>query len=268
MSFTLFYEYNFSFGLCFFVFLQKKQMEIIPAIDILDGKCVRLTKGDYNTPIIYSDNPLEVALKFEAHGIHRLHLVDLDGAKSNHIVNYKVLMKIASRTSLQIDFGGGVKSDQDLAIAFESGASMVTVGSTAVNHPERMYNWLKSYGAEKIILGADVREGKVAVQGWLKESGIDLFDFLKDYIGKGIRQVICTDINRDGMLSGPAIELYKSIQERHPGIRIIASGGVSSMEDLIALNNIGVPSVIVGKAYYEGRITLKELAEFNYHEKK
>lgn len=241
-------------------------MEIVPAIDILDGKCVRLTKGDYDTPIVYNDNPLEVALQFEGHGIKRLHLVDLDGAKSNHIVNHKVLLRIASRTSLQIDFGGGVKSDQDLAIAFDNGARMVTVGSAAVSHPERMDHWLKVFGAGKIILGADARDGKVAVQGWKKESGIDLFDFLQDYSDKGVRQVLCTDINRDGMLSGPATDLYKSILERFPHLHIIASGGVSRMEDLEALNSIGVPSVIVGKAYYEGRITLKQLSEFNYKE--
>lgn len=239
-------------------------MEIVPAIDILDGKCVRLTKGDYNSQKVYNEDPLEVARMFESYGIHRLHLVDLDGARNSHIINHQVLRKIASQTGLKVDFGGGVKTDQDLAIAFENGASMVTVGSAAVSHPERVDKWLQMYGPSKIILGADVRNGNISVNGWKEDSPLGLSEFLKDYTGKGIRQVLCTDINRDGMLQGPAIELYRNILQEFPGTHLIASGGVSSMQDLVELKNAGLPAAIVGKAFYEGRITLEQLASFSY----
>lgn len=239
-------------------------MEIVPAIDILDGKCVRLTKGDYNSQKVYNEDPLEVARMFESYGIHRLHLVDLDGARNSHIINHQVLRKIASQTGLKVDFGGGVKTDQDLAIAFENGASMVTIGSAAVSHPERVDKWLQMYGPSKIILGADVRNGNISVNGWKEDSPLGLSEFLKDYTGKGIRQVLCTDINRDGMLQGPAIELYRNILQEFPGTHLIASGGVSSMQDLVELKNAGLPAAIVGKAFYEGRITLEQLASFSY----
>lgn len=238
-------------------------MEIIPAIDILDGKCVRLTKGNYNAQITYSDRPLDVALKFQDAGLTRLHLVDLDGARSSHIVNYRTLEEIASRTDLTIDFGGGIKSLADLQTALGCGASMVTIGSTAVTDPELMAEWIEDYGPEHIILGADVRNGMISVHGWTDDSAIGLNDFLSSYIAKGISHVLCTDINRDGMLSGPSVELYKSILGTFPGLKLIASGGVSSVADLEELKQAGIRSVIIGKAYYEGRITLQQLTEFN-----
>ena len=237
-------------------------IELIPAIDIIDGKCVRLSQGDYDSKKVYNENPVEVAKELEAHGIRRLHVVDLDGAVSHHVVNYRTLEQIASRTSLVIDFGGGVKSDEDLVIAFESGAQMVTGGSIAVKNPERFCHWLQTYGSERIILGADVKDHKIAVNGWKDESACELFPFLEDYIGKGIRKVICTDINCDGMLQGPSISLYKEMLETYPDLYLIASGGVGSTEDIRQLEATGIPAVIFGKALYEGRITFKELEAF------
>lgn len=237
-------------------------IELIPAIDIIDGKCVRLSQGDYNSKKVYNENPVEVAKELEAHGIRRLHVVDLDGAASHHVVNYRTLEQIASRTSLVIDFGGGVKSDEDLVIAFESGAQMVTGGSIAVKNPERFCHWLQTYGSERIILGADVKDRRIAVNGWKDESACELFPFLEDYVGKGIRKVICTDINCDGMLQGPSISLYKEMLEAYPDLYLIASGGVGSTEDIRQLEATGIPAVIFGKALYEGRITFKELEAF------
>lgn len=237
-------------------------IELIPAIDIIDGKCVRLSQGDYSSKKVYNENPVEVAKELEDHGIRRLHVVDLDGAASHHVVNYRVLEQITARTSLVVDFGGGVKSDEDLQIAFESGAQMVTGGSIAVKNPELFCHWLSCYGAEKIILGADVKDHKIAVNGWKDESVCELFPFLKDYVNKGIRKVICTDISCDGMLQGPSIALYKEILEQHPDLHLIASGGVSCADDIRELEAAGVPAVIFGKALYEGHITFKELESF------
>lgn len=237
-------------------------IQLIPAIDIIDGKCVRLSQGDYDSKKVYNENPVEVAKELEAHGIRRLHVVDLDGAASNHVVNYRTLKQIATQTSLTIDFGGGVKSDEDLMIAFENGARMVTGGSIAVKNPELFCRWLQKYGSEKIILGADVKEHKIAVNGWKDESTCELFPFLKDYVEKGIRKVICTDISCDGMLQGPSTDLYKEILEQHPDLFLIASGGVSCADDIRMLDAAGVPAVIFGKALYEGRITFKELESF------
>ncbi|MBQ8520498.1 MAG: 1-(5-phosphoribosyl)-5-[Bacteroides sp.] len=237
-------------------------IELIPAIDIIDGKCVRLSQGDYESKKIYNENPLEVAKEFEAHGIRRLHIVDLDGAASHHIVNYRVLEMIAGRTSLIIDFGGGIKSDEDLVIAFENGAQMVTLGSVAVKNPELFKKWLRQYGSEKIILGADVKENRIAVSGWKEESPLELMPFLDDYTREGVHKVLCTDISRDGMLQGPSVELYEKIMQCFPDMHLIASGGVSSVDDLIALQKTGVPAVVFGKALYEGKITMKELNRF------
>lgn len=237
-------------------------IQLIPAIDIIDGKCVRLSQGDYDSKKVYNENPVEVAKELEAHGIRRLHVVDLDGAASNHVVNYRTLKQIATQTSLTIDFGGGVKSDEDLMIAFENGARMVTGGSIAVKNPELFCRWLQKYGSEKIFLGADVKEHKIAVNGWKDESTCELFPFLKDYVEKGIRKVICTDISCDGMLQGPSTDLYKEILEQHPDLFLIASGGVSCADDIRTLDAAGVPAVIFGKALYEGRITFKELESF------
>lgn len=235
-------------------------MEIIPAIDLIDGKCVRLSKGDYDACRTYCDNPLEMALRFQDAGLKRLHLVDLDGARSRHIVNYRTLEDIASHTDLTIDFGGGVKSDDDMRTAFGSGAAMVTVGSTAVTCPDLMMQWITDYGPDHIILGADVRDGFISVNGWKEDSALALNDFLKDYTSKGITRVLCTDINRDGMLQGPATDLYRNILKQFPDLLLIASGGVSCKEDLENLSCAGLPSAIVGKAYYEGRITLEQLS--------
>jgi phosphoribosylformimino-5-aminoimidazole carboxamide ribotide isomerase len=237
-------------------------MRIIPAIDIIDGKCVRLSKGDYNTKIIYNENPLEVAKKFEAHGIQYLHLVDLDGAKSSQIVNHKILEQIASQTSLKIDFGGGLKSDNDLRIAFESGANQITGGSIAVKNPELFATWIQKFGPEKIILGADAHNEKVAVSGWLEDSNEDLIPFIKNYMGKGIEYVICTDIAKDGMLEGPSFDLYTKILDHAIGIKLIASGGISSFDELPKLAELGCEGTIIGKAIYEGRISLKQLEQF------
>ncbi|GAK36150.1 1-(5-phosphoribosyl)-5-[(5-phosphoribosylamino)methylideneamino] imidazole-4-carboxamide isomerase [bioreactor metagenome] len=237
-------------------------IELVPAIDIIDGKCVRLSQGDYDSKKIYNENPVEVAKELEANGIRRLHVVDLDGAASHHVVNYRTLEQIATRTSLIIDFGGGVKSDEDLILAFENGAQMVTGGSIAVKNPDLFTRWLNQYGSEKIILGADVKDKKVAVNGWKDETETELMPFLQEYVHKGIQKVICTDISCDGMLQGPSLELYQEILSQQPDLFLIASGGVSSMDDIRALHDAGVPSVIFGKALYEGRITLKELYDF------
>ena len=236
-------------------------MRIIPAIDIIDGKCVRLSKGDYDTKKIYNESPLEVAKAFEAHGITYLHLVDLDGAKSKHIVNYKVLERLANKTSLKIDFGGGLKSDADINIAFESGASQITGGSIAVKSPETFMRWLDQYGSEKIILGADVKGTHIAIEGWLKTSEQTLFDFVHDYKKKGVEYVICTDISKDGMLEGPAFDLYKSLLAKEE-IKLIASGGISKFEELPQLQDLGCEGVIIGKAIYENRISLKQLENY------
>lgn len=237
-------------------------IELIPAIDVIDGKCVRLSQGDYQSKKVYNENPVEVAKMFEAYGIHRLHVVDLDGAASKHVVNYKVLETLAGQTSLVIDFGGGIKSDKDLHIAFESGAQMVTLGSIAVKEPDTFNRWMEVYGNERIILGADAKDGKIAVNGWLECSRLELMPFLDDYIKKGVTKVLCTDISRDGMLNGPSLELYKQIMEAHPDLHLIASGGISGMKDIEALNEAGIPAVVFGKAFYEGRITLQDLKAF------
>ena len=231
-------------------------IELIPAIDIIEGKCVRLSQGDYASRKVYDEHPIEVARKLEDGGIRRLHVVDLDGAASQHIVNYKVLEEIATRTSLIIDFGGGLKTDEDLRIAFESGAQMVTGGSIAVKHPEVFSRWLTVYGVDRIILGADVKDKRIAVSGWREDSELDLFEFVDGYRRQGVTQVICTDIRRDGMLQGPAVDLYQEMLARDPELHLIASGGVSGMDDIYRLQEAGVPGVIFGKALYEGRITL------------
>lgn len=237
-------------------------IEIIPAIDIIEGKCVRLSKGDYDSKKVYNENPVEVAKEFEANGIRRLHVVDLDGAKSHHIVNYRILEKIATQTSLIIDFGGGIKSDEDLDIAFSSGAQMITGGSIAVKEPELFSEWISKYGSDKIILGADVKDKKIAVGGWKEGTDVELMPFLDQYIKKGIKKVICTDIECDGMLQGPSTNLYKEILEEYPSLYLIASGGVSCIDDIIKLEEAKVPAVIFGKALYEGKIQLKDLKIF------
>ena len=235
-------------------------MDIIPAIDLIDGACVRLTQGDYSQKKVYNHDPLEVAKSFEAAGIRRLHLVDLDGAKAQHIVNHRVLYNIATQTSLVIDFGGGLTTDADLRIAFENGASMITGGSIAVKRPETFLQWIADYGPDKIILGADTKDGIIAVSGWTETASLELNAFVAGYCAKGITQAICTDIGRDGMMQGPAVELYRSLLERFPGLYLVASGGVSCMEDIVALREAGVPAVIIGKAIYEGKIKLEEIS--------
>lgn len=233
-------------------------IELIPAIDIIEGKCVRLTKGDYDTKKIYG-NPVDLAQEFEQLGFHRLHVVDLDGAKSKHVVNIDTLRQITSKTNLVVDFGGGVKTSDDLERTLEAGAQMVTAGSIAVTHPELYLEWLERYGAEHLILGADVRNGRVSINGWLEDSDVMLPDFLTRYMAAGTRNVLCTEISKDGTLSGPAIDLYCDVMKRHPQCHLIASGGVSSLEDIKALDQAGIPAVVFGKAIYEGRIDLKEL---------
>lgn len=236
-------------------------MRIIPAIDIIDGKCVRLTKGDYNTKKIYNERPLEVAKAFEDAGIEYLHLVDLDGAKAKHIVNYKVLEQITSKTNLKIDFGGGLKTDEDLHIAFSSGAKQITGGSIAVKDPEIFEGWINTYGGVKIILGADCNNEKIAVSGWQEASNMEVIPFIKDYESKGVKYVICTDIAKDGMLEGPSFDLYKRILNDTKDIKLIASGGVTSIDDLNRLEDLGCEAAIIGKAIYEGYITLKDLGK-------
>ena len=237
-------------------------MKIIPAIDLIDGQCVRLTKGDYATKKVYNSNPVEVAKQFEGSGIKYLHLVDLDGAKAQHIVNYKVLEEISHETKLHIDFGGGLKTDEDLRIAFESGADQVTGGSIAVKDPPKFENWLSKYGAERIILGADCIRRKIAVHGWQEESDMEVVSFIDAYVQKGVRNVVCTDISKDGMLQGPSFELYTEILNKTPLINLIASGGVSRYEELPKLADLGCSAVIIGKAIYEGKITIKQLESF------
>lgn len=233
-------------------------MRIIPAIDIIEGHCVRLSKGDYNTKKIYNENPLEVAKEFEANGIQYVHLVDLDGAKSQHIVNYKVLENICSKTSLKVDFGGGLKSNEDLRIAFENGANQITGGSIAVKNSDMFKGWIQQYGSDKIILGADCSNRKIATTGWLETSELDVIDFISDYEKEGISYVICTDIAKDGMLQGTSNELYKEIMNK-TNIKLIASGGVSCLNDLLILKEIGCEGAIIGKAFYEGKLTINEL---------
>ena len=240
-------------------------IEIIPAIDIIDGKCVRLTQGDYNQKKIYNENPVEVAKSFENAGIKRLHLVDLDGAKAKKIINYKVLENISNQTNLLIDFGGGLQSDEDLKIAFESGASQITGGSIAVKNPEMFLSWIESYGSEKIILGADAKDELVAVSGWQETTEMPIYDLLEKYIAHGIKYTISTDVAKDGLLQGPSIELYKKMQEKFPNLHIIASGGVSIMQDNINLDEMQIFGVIVGKAIYENRISLKEIEKYHAH---
>jgi phosphoribosylformimino-5-aminoimidazole carboxamide ribotide isomerase len=238
-------------------------MKIIPAIDIIEGKCVRLTQGDYAQKKIYNENPLEVAQQFEDAGLTHLHLVDLDGAKIGHIVNYKTLEIIAAKTKMHIDFGGGLKSDNDLRIAFESGAKQVTGGTIAVKNEPVFLNWLKNFGAERIILGADVKNEKIAVSGWQETSDIWIYDFLQKFVKQGITYCICTDISKDGLLRGTSLALYRQILEKFNDLRLVASGGVTDMTDLEALREMGCYGAIVGKAIYEGRITLKALEKFN-----
>ena len=234
-------------------------MELIPAIDIIDGKCVRLTKGDYDQKTVYRDSPAEVAKEFEQIGFKRLHVVDLDGAKSKHIVNDQVLQAITTETKLTVDFGGGIKTDEDIEKAFAAGASMVTVGSIAVTNPELFIGWLEKYGPERMILGADVRHGKISINGWKEDSDEDLLPFLKKYVEAGVKNVLCTEISKDGTLAGPAIDLYKGVMEAYPQLHLIASGGVSSIDDIKALDAAGIPAVVFGKAIYEGRIDLNQL---------
>ena len=235
------------------------KIEPIPAIDIIGGQCVRLTKGDYDQKTVYRDSPAEVAKEFEQLGFKRLHVVDLDGAKSKHIVNVDVLRNITTETQLTVDFGGGIKTDEDIEKAFAAGAAMVTVGSIAVTQPELFMGWLDKYGAERMILGADVRNGKISINGWKEDSTEDLLPFLRKYIDAGIKNVLCTEISKDGTLQGPAIELYKEVMTAYPTLHLIASGGVSSIDDIKALDAAGIPAVVFGKAIYEGRINLKEL---------
>mgnify|MGYP004592590629 FL=1 len=234
-------------------------IEIIPAIDIIGGKCVRLTKGDYDKQRTYADNPAEMAAELESLGARRLHVVDLDGAKSRHIVNTATLEQITGRTNLVVDFGGGIKSEDDIERAFRFGASMVTVGSVAVTDKALMQRWIDTYGAERIILGADVRDGRISVNGWKEDSQEEIADFLEYYINKGVTKVLCTDISRDGTLEGPSLELYRKILRRFPDLYLIASGGVSGVGDILELDSAGVPAVVFGKAFYEGRISKEEL---------
>lgn len=234
-------------------------IELIPAIDIIEGKCVRLSEGDYNRKTFYDSVPAALAAGFERAGFKRLHVVDLDGAKSKHVVNMEVLRRITEQTSLKVDFGGGVKTEEDVDLAFANGAAMVTVGSVAVTHRELFTKWLDKYGPDRIILGADVRQGKVSINGWKEDSDEELLPFLRYYVERGVTTVLCTEISKDGMLSGPAVDLYKRVMEHYPQLHLIASGGVSSIDDIKELDRMGVPAVVFGKAIYEGRINLKEL---------
>ena len=234
------------------------KIELIPAIDIINGQCVRLTKGDYEQKTVYGQ-PLDMAREFERIGFQRLHVVDLDGAKSKHIVNSAVLQNITTETALTVDFGGGIKTDEDIEAAFASGAAMVTVGSIAVTQPDRFIAWLDKYGADRMILGADVRNGKISINGWKEDSEEDLLPFLRKYIDAGVRNVLCTEISKDGTLAGPAIDLYQRVMDTYPQLHLIASGGVSSINDIKALDAAGIPAVVFGKAIYEGKINLEEL---------
>lgn len=237
-------------------------IKIIPAIDIIDGKCVRLSQGDYSKKTIYNENPLEVAKMFEAAGIQFLHLVDLDGAKQKRIVNHKVLHEITSKTSLKVDFGGGVQTDEMIEMAFENGASQITGGSVAVKNPDLMASWFQKYGSEKIILGADAHHEKIAISGWEESSGQSIYNFVETWVKNGAKYCISTDVAKDGMLQGPSFDLYKKLQEKNKSLNIVASGGISCIEDIIKLNEMNIYGVIVGKAFYEGRIQLNELAHF------
>jgi phosphoribosylformimino-5-aminoimidazole carboxamide ribotide isomerase len=237
-------------------------MQIIPAIDLIDGKCVRLTQGDYTKKTIYHHDPLEVALQFEAIGIKRLHLVDLDGAKAGMIINYKVLERIALHTNLTIDFGGGIKTNEDLETIFSSGAQLATIGSMAVKNKNLFFSWIQTYGAGKILLGADVKNEEIAINGWVETTGISVFDFIEEQVKHGIQQVFCTDISKDGLLQGPSVELYKRLNDHFPDTAIIASGGVSKADDLRELKEAGCKGVIIGKAIYENRINIEELKTF------
>lgn len=239
----------------------KNKIELIPAIDIIDGKCVRLTKGDYGQKTVYSDSPADVARHFENLGFKRLHVVDLDGAKSHHIVNEKTLREITSATKLKVDFGGGLKTQDDIDKAFEAGAEMVTIGSIAVTCPELFIDWLSCYGADKLILGADVRNGKVSINGWKEDSEQELLPFLAQYIDRGVTNVLCTEISKDGTLQGPAVELYRNIMAAYPALHLIASGGVGSNDDIRRLDDNGIPAVVFGKAFYEGKIDFDKLWE-------
>ncbi len=234
-------------------------IELIPAIDIIGGKCVRLTKGDYASQTTYSRNPADLAMEFEKIGYRRLHIVDLDGAKSKHITNAATLKSITSATKLTVDFGGGLKTEKDIKCAFDNGAAMVTIGSVAVSSPDMCLEWIKKYGADRIILGADTRNGKISINGWTQDSGADLFEFLDFYVRHGIHNVLCTEISKDGMLCGPATDLYKRIMQAYPTLHLIASGGVSNAEDIYELDREGIPAVVFGKAIYEGKINMKEL---------
>lgn len=234
-------------------------IELIPAIDIIDGKCVRLTKGDYDQKTIYNEDPVSQAIEFQRLGFRRLHIVDLDGAKSKHIVNDAVLKAITQATDLTVDFGGGIKSEADIEKAFVAGAHMVTIGSVAVTEPDTFLGWLSKYGANRIILGADVRNGMVSINGWKEDSSEALLPFLEKYINAGVRNVLCTEISKDGTLAGPAIELYRKVMNQYPHLHLIASGGVSCNADICQLENNGIPAVVFGKAYYEGKIDIKEL---------
>jgi phosphoribosylformimino-5-aminoimidazole carboxamide ribotide isomerase len=234
------------------------KIELIPAIDIIDGQCVRLTKGDYDQKTVYGQ-PLEMAQEFERIGYKRLHMVDLDGAKSKHIVNNAILSQVTAATQLTVDFGGGIKTDADLEKAFEAGATMVTIGSIAVTQPDLFLRWLDKYGAEHMILGADVRNGKISINGWKEDSAEDLLPFLKKYMDAGVKNVLCTEISKDGTLQGPAIDLYRRVMQEYPQLHLIASGGVSSIDDIKALDKAGIPAVVFGKAIYEGRIDLEML---------
>lgn len=234
-------------------------IELIPAIDLIEGKCVRLTKGDYNQKTVYNDDPVEVARQFEQMGFNRLHVVDLDGAKSRHIVNDHVLRAITEQTRLVVDFGGGIKTQADIEKAFSAGAAMVTVGSIAVTQPQLFGDWLSRYGADRMILGADVRNGMISINGWKEDSTQELLPFLKHYVEQGVKNVLCTEISKDGTLAGPAIELYRQVMAAYPQLHLIASGGVSSTDDIFALEHAGIPAVVFGKAFYEGRIDVQKL---------
>lgn len=236
-----------------------KRIELIPAIDLIGGECVRLKKGDYSQKTVYDSDPVRVAERLEGEGFRRLHVVDLDGARERRVVNSAVLRRITSATSLVVDFGGGITSSADIDAALSAGASMVTVGSVAVKQPSLFEEWLNNYGATRLILGADVRDGRIAVSGWEEQSSVDLFSFLNHWTTLGIRNVLCTDISRDGMLTGPATDLYRSIMMRHPDLHLIASGGVKDTSDILALADAGIPAVVFGKAYYEGRISIETL---------
>jgi phosphoribosylformimino-5-aminoimidazole carboxamide ribotide isomerase len=238
-------------------------MELIPAIDIINGQCVRLTKGDYGQKTVYNDSPADVALEFERLGFRRLHVVDLDGAKSRHIVNSQVLRDITSKTALVVDFGGGIKTDADIEEAFAAGAQMVTVGSIAVSQPELFLNWMEKYGADRMILGADVRNGKISINGWKEDSTEDLLPFLGKYVERGVKNVLCTEISKDGTLTGPATALYQQVMAAYPQLHLIASGGVADINDIHALEAAGIPAVVFGKAIYEGRIDLRQLINEN-----